>query len=73
MNKPIAPCRGCPDREVGCHSICEKYLAYDAENKIFREEKIRVSDAFWIQNDIERRRIEMFKAKKFYKSRRTKE
>lgn len=26
-----APCYKCPDREVGCHGKCEKYLAFRAE------------------------------------------
>ena len=29
-----APCKDCPDRVVGCHSVCEKY-------KAFREERDR--------------------------------
>ena len=32
-----APCKGCPKREIGCHSKCEAYRAYrepiDAMNK----------------------------------------
>lgn len=24
----IAPCRGCPDREIGCHARCPKYIAF---------------------------------------------
>lgn len=24
----VAPCRGCTDRELGCHGICEKYESY---------------------------------------------
>ena len=23
-----APCKGCPDRAVGCHGKCEQYTAY---------------------------------------------
>lgn len=23
-----APCKGCEDRKIGCHSKCEKYAAY---------------------------------------------
>ena len=26
-----APCKGCPDREPGCHSKCEHYGAWKAE------------------------------------------
>ena len=23
-----APCKDCPDRKPGCHSVCERYLDY---------------------------------------------
>lgn len=26
--KRAAPCQGCRDRQVGCHSGCERYRAY---------------------------------------------
>ena len=26
-----SPCKGCPDRFVGCHSQCEGYLSYVEE------------------------------------------
>lgn len=36
-----APCKGCPDRVVGCHSTCTKYTEYrkqqDAENKAYKK------------------------------------
>lgn len=36
-----APCKDCPDRVVGCHSICTKYTEYrkqqDAENEARRK------------------------------------
>ena len=31
------PCLNCPDRHTGCHSSCEKYLAY-------KEELARIKD-----------------------------
>jgi hypothetical protein len=38
-----APCKDCPNRKVGCHSTCEKYLDYRKEvdkiNKIKFAEK----------------------------------
>lgn len=39
------PCRDCPDRAVGCHSKCEKYLAarQDHHKKaevIYQEKKV---------------------------------
>ena len=27
----IAPCKDCQERTVGCHSSCDKYLAFRAE------------------------------------------
>ena len=26
--KPTPPCLDCPDREIGCHSRCEKYIQF---------------------------------------------
>ena len=26
-----APCKDCPDRKQGCHSTCEKYIAFRKE------------------------------------------
>lgn len=28
MQRPKVPCVNCPDREIGCHGHCEKYLEY---------------------------------------------
>ena len=28
MKKQETPCYQCPNREIGCHPICEKYLEY---------------------------------------------
>jgi hypothetical protein len=27
----MPPCLDCPDREVGCHSKCEKYIKFRAD------------------------------------------
>ena len=27
------PCKDCPDRVVGCHSTCERYLSFMKEQK----------------------------------------
>lgn len=41
MNK--APCKDCPNREVGCHSTCDKYIVFRKErdelNKIINKKK----------------------------------
>ena len=38
-----APCKGCKDREIGCHSLCEKYKSWrkwkDEENEKIRKAK----------------------------------
>lgn len=37
MKKPSSPCLDCPDRDVECHSTCEKYKAYVKEQDKYRE------------------------------------
>lgn len=37
MNQGSAPCYKCPDRQVGCHSECEKYRAYVKANEARRD------------------------------------
>lgn len=34
-----SPCKDCPDRRSGCHSVCEKYIAYTVEREKIRAEK----------------------------------
>lgn len=45
MSKPLAPCKDCPDREVGCHSKCERYTSFrkelDEYNKAEAEDMIK--------------------------------
>jgi len=36
-----ASCRECVDRTVGCHSSCERYRAYKAQNDAERETRLR--------------------------------
>lgn len=33
-----SPCLNCKDRFVGCHSTCEKYIAFTKENNKKKEE-----------------------------------
>ena len=28
-----APCKNCLDRELGCHSTCEKYIQFQVDNR----------------------------------------
>lgn len=35
------PCKDCQERMVGCHSSCQKYKNWSAENSRIREEEIK--------------------------------
>lgn len=37
IKKPVAPCLGCPDRAVGCHTKCVKYADYVRRAEIWRK------------------------------------
>lgn len=32
------PCKDCLDRQIGCHSSCEKYLEWNRQHKKDKEE-----------------------------------
>ena len=36
------PCKDCPDRAVGCHGKCEKYLTAQREHEKERAEMFRI-------------------------------
>jgi hypothetical protein len=38
-----APCKDCPDRYVGCHSKCEKYIAFNKERQEFLEKRSKAN------------------------------
>lgn len=45
-----APCKDCPDRVSGCHSVCKKYQAFCRENEERREEKhsqVKQNEDYW--------------------------
>lgn len=49
MREPKSPCKDCSDRQIGCHSECEKYISWRAEHEkvseTIRADKMRVHDA----------------------------
>lgn len=47
MPRTVAPCKGCNDRNVGCHSICTKYKEYERTNE-FEREAIRNTSGYVI-------------------------
>lgn len=40
-----APCKDCKDRTPGCHTKCEKYIAFDKENQKRRAERLERTHA----------------------------
>lgn len=62
MLKPVAPCKDCERREVGCHAECPEYQAFrkalDKWNRDAREEEERGVDAdkMLIENTLKRKR-----------------
>lgn len=39
-----APCKDCPNRQIGCHSTCEKYLEFRKEVDRLKQERIAKRD-----------------------------
>jgi len=50
-----SPCRDCPERFLGCHSVCERYRAYKAELEAIYEER---------KKDFARKEVEFSRAAK---------
>lgn len=48
-----APCKDCEDRELGCHSKCEKYIEYKKYSNLKREEIIKESRIKSFKIDVE--------------------
>ena len=52
------PCHGCPRRTPTCHSTCEDYKAFDAENRkenrLYRQAKAKeaISIGYVISNSV---------------------
>lgn len=50
------PCFKCPDRTAECHSVCEKWLAYEAERNAEYERVGKEKELAYALAEIERRR-----------------
>lgn len=60
----IAPCKGCPDRHLYCHSECDKYKEYAIEKRRVNREKQKLNDinAFFLGKTFRwRRKHDWFK------------
>lgn len=40
----IPPCKDCPDRKVGCHSVCEKYIEWKKDNERTRSMRFKAGN-----------------------------
>lgn len=56
MKKPVAPCKDCESRFIGCHIVCDKYIRFSHEMELFRKEAYRIHEENRILNEIETRR-----------------
>ena len=57
-----SPCKDCTERQVGCHSTCEKYLEW---NKKWVDNKIKISEKKYLMKQIDSHEIETtYKAKR---------
>lgn len=53
------PCFECPNREVGCHSVCEIYVDWNKQreevrNRIYEEKSKRLEHVTYIRDTITR-------------------
>lgn len=56
-----APCKDCPDRQVGCHSTCEKYIEFKKEADEQRQERIARSEINQFVRESNERRYKRFR------------
>ena len=58
------PCKDCTDREIGCHSNCEKYIEWKNEHNRKREVLRKDEDIKDFIEDLKYRRYEKYLNKK---------
>ena len=56
-----APCKDCPDRQVNCHSTCEKYIEFKKESDRLREERFAKGEANRYEIERNNRRYKHFR------------
>ncbi len=59
-NQRKPPCKNCPDRAVGCHSICEEYIAFDKGRKEFIENRNRKNELYAHKRELITKRIKRY-------------
>lgn len=61
-----SPCKDCEERHQGCHSHCDEYQAYHAENMRRIEENRRINDAREYQYSFHDRYVKKTKGRKYH-------
>ncbi len=70
MIKQLPPCKGCEDRVIGCHSVCERYITWKAERDEIKKELTKIAMQEQEQNDIEKSRKKRIATGQFSRRRR---
>ena len=70
MSRLIVPCKGCEDRVVGCHSVCDKYITWKAQRDEIKKEMTKIAMQEQEQNDIEKSRKKRIATGQFSRRRR---
>lgn len=52
-------CKDCPDRFVGCHGVCEKYLRFNEERK-FARAKVKKAQCDWYFGDVRTKKEKIY-------------
>ena len=70
MANKLPPCKGCEDRVIGCHSVCDKYITWKAEKDKLKKELTKIAMQEQEQNDIEKSRKKRIATGQFSRRRR---
>lgn len=71
MANKLPPCKGCEDRVIGCHSVCERYITWKAERDEIKKELTKIAMQEQEQNDIEKSRKKRIATGQFSRRRKT--
>ena len=71
MANKLPPCKGCEDRVVGCHSVCERYITWKAQRDVLKKELTKIAMQEQEQNDIEKSRKKRIATGQFSRRRKT--
>lgn len=49
-----APCYNCPARRIGCHSVCDKYIAFADQQKRIYNIRLKNNEIYYSQRVLAR-------------------